>query len=324
VRLGVRLTDADGASAEVTPVGGEDLPALLRGRSVTKIWARTLVVDPSAATGIDLSRVTRVDLVGRSDGGRVWVLDLSAAPTTLAPVPERRVPVVNLTELRMAEGDVRGSYTARIPFTVTGEVTKPARMVVVTAGQARGSLQRFSVDLAPGQTSGSIPVEYTADDRDDLTPSITTTSAWATRDLMTDSYLGQLRVDDDDPTPAVTFTPVDKTVEEGQPAQWELRIARWVDYDIYAYARVVRGPDPVLYGADVPESWLLRHAGASDPDKPLQRLYASVYEQLRGGSKRVVLSMPTKRDGLSEGRESVTVLFKLDHHQYRRTVWVTD
>jgi hypothetical protein len=34
--------------------------------------------------------------------------------------------------------------------------------------------------------------------------------------------------------------------------------------------------------------------------------------------------MPTKRDGLSEGRESVTVLFKLDHHQYRRTVWVTD
>ncbi|WP_346385708.1 hypothetical protein [Nocardioides sp.] len=322
VQLGVRITDRDGASAELTPVGGADLAPLLRGPSVTKVWAQTVVVDPSGAAGIDLNHIKRVDLVGKSDRGRVWVEDLAAAPEALAPVPERRVPVVDVSALRIAEGDTPGSFTARVPFEISGDVSRPAKLVVVTAGQARGSVQRFVVDLAPGQTSGSIPIEYTADDRDDLSPSITSVSAWATRDVMTDSYLGQLLVDDDDPTPPITITPVDKTITEGQPAQWEIRIARGVDYELFVGGRVVGGPKPVLRGGDVPTSWLKTHAAGTDPDKPLQQLFASIFEQLPAGGKTVVVSLPTRRDGVAEGRESVTVLFEIDRQKWRRTVYV--
>ncbi|MCW2766811.1 MAG: secreted protein [Nocardioides sp.] len=321
VQLGVRVTDLDGASAELTPMGAGNLTALLRG-AVTKVWAQTLVVEPAGASGVDLTRISRVDLIGKSDRGRVWVADLAAAPATLAPVPDRRAPVVNLSAIRIDEGDRKGSFTARVPFRVTGDLSRPGRLVVVTAGQARGSVQRFTIDLAPGQSSGSVPIEYTADDRDDLTPYITTVSAWATRDLMTDSYLGALTVDDDDPTPPITITAVDKTITEGESAEWKLRIDRWVDYELYVSGRVVRGPRPVLRGADVPLAWLQTHAWPIDPAAPLQRLNAFVFEELRPGGKSVVVSLPTLKDGVAERRESVTVLFNIDGQKFRRTVYV--
>ena len=170
-----------------------------RRAEVRKLWAQTLVVDPTGAA-VDLTRIVRVDLVSASTRGRVWVADLSSAPATLAAVPDRRLPTINFSRVRIEEG-AGGAKTARVPFQVTGDLTAPARFSVLTVGQARGDVQRFSVDLAPGQTGGSVPVGYVADRRADYRRLVTQVTAWATRNVMTDGYLGELAVVDDDPRP---------------------------------------------------------------------------------------------------------------------------
>src|SRR6185312_13669257 len=118
VDLRVRVTDAGGASALLTPVGGGTLPRLGRRAETEKYWAQTLVVDPAGATGVDLGRITRVDLVSASDHGRIWVADLGTAPAKLAPVPERRLPTVDIGRMRVQEGNGHGVVTARLPFRV--------------------------------------------------------------------------------------------------------------------------------------------------------------------------------------------------------------
>lgn len=324
VSLRVRVTDADGASAELTPEGGSLLPALLRGTNVSKLWAQTIVVDPSpaSAAGVDVSRIERIDLIGDSSDGRIWVADLAAAPASLAAVPDRRLPTINLSDLRLVEGAGRGTVTAQVPFTVSGDVSRPARFVVVTTGQERGSLQHFAVDLSPGQTSGSIPVDYESDRRDDFPRTITQVATWASREVMTDNYLGELAVLDDDPTPPITVTPVSKTVQEGEPISWSVRLGARVDYDLFVAGKVVRGPKPELSGDDVPADWLATHAWNPDEVGALHTFNVHIFEQLRSGERTLIVSIPTRSDGAVEGRESITVRFKIDHTAYTRTIHV--
>ncbi len=56
VDLRVRITDSQGGSALLTPVGGGTLPSLGDTPDTEKLWAQTLVVDPAAASGVDLTR----------------------------------------------------------------------------------------------------------------------------------------------------------------------------------------------------------------------------------------------------------------------------
>ena len=67
----VRVTDADGASALLDTANA--LPAISGGPDTAKYWAQTLIADPSGATGVDLARIVRVDLVADTDQGRLWV-----------------------------------------------------------------------------------------------------------------------------------------------------------------------------------------------------------------------------------------------------------
>ncbi len=312
VRLQVRLTDSNGDSATLTPEGGGLLPALLRGQGLGKRWAQTLLVDASAATGVDLANIAQVDLVGDSPDGRIWVMDLAAAPVALAAVPDRRSPLISLGNLRLDEGDGPGTVTARVPFTITGEVTRPGRFVAIVAGQEPGDVNRFAIDVAPGQTSGSIKVDYEADTRDDYPRSSTIMAAWATRDLMTDDYTGRLVVLDDDPSPTITLTRVASTVKEGQSARWRVQLSARVDYDVFVSGQVVRSPRPVLRGTDVPKRWLVTHTGLAASRKPLYELGAGVWEQVRAGRRSVLISIPIRRDGVREPRESLRVKFRIE------------
>ncbi|GAW50733.1 MULTISPECIES: hypothetical protein [unclassified Nocardioides] len=320
--LRVRITDADGASALLAPAGGGTVPGLGAGTPVKKLWAQTLAVDPSAATGVDLTRVVRVDLVAESPRGRVWVVDLGAAPTTLPAVPDVRLATVDIATARIDEGDGRGPTTAELPFEIVGDLTRPARISVMTSGQQRGDVQRFAVDLAPGQTSGSIPISYVPDRRDDYPRSVTQVVAWATRNVMTDAWAGRLTVLDDDPTPRLTVTPVHRSVVEGSPAEWKVAISKPVDYDLFVNGTVVRSPAPALTAGDVPTSWVLAHAGQVDPDVTLWSLHAFVYDQLHAGERSFVIRIPTRRDGEAEGRESVRLKLEINRHTYTKTIFV--
>ena len=323
VDLRVRITDGDGASALLTPVGGGGLPLLGRRLETQKYWAQELVADPSTATGVDLTDITQVDLVSASDQGQVWVADLAAAPDALVAVPELRLPTVDVGRVRIAEGDGPGAVTARVPFEVHGDVTAPARLAVTTSGQSRGQQQRFNIDLAPGQTSGWVPVTYDADRLDDYPRQVTQISMFAVRNVMTDAWTGDLTVVDDDPTPRVTVQPVTRSVDEGRPAQWVVKLARPVGYDTWVSGEVVRGPRPTLAAGDVPPDWLASSVGSAfRPLEPLWSYHPRVYDDLPAGSTKVVLTVPTRRDHGTEGRESVTLKVRVDRTRVTRTIWV--
>ncbi|GAA4709595.1 hypothetical protein GCM10023349_30620 [Nocardioides conyzicola] len=318
----VRITDADGASALLDPVGGGGLPQLGSSPDVRKLWAQTLVADPAGAA-VDLTRIVAVDLVGTSSRGRLWVADLAAAPATLAAVPARRLPTVDIARVRITEGS-GGRKVARIPFTVHGAVTAPARFTVVTVGQARGDVQRFAVDLAPGQTGGSIPVGYDADHRADYRRLVTQVAGWANRNVMTDRYLGDLTIIDDDPRPKVSVRMVSRTVTEGRPAQWRVRLAHAADFDLVVTGKVVHGPGTPVRVEDIASSWTDLHVGPVSPTKALWKTGAATYDALRPGDRELLVTIPTQADHDDEGPETLTLRFRIGRESFRRTVRIVD
>ena len=323
VRLKVRLTDGNGDSAVVIPVGGPQLDALLTAPYLTKLWAQALLVDATGATGVDLTDIRSVELLSSSQRGRVWVADLAAAPSALAPVPAVRLPQVNLGELVIDEGDSSGRKVARVPFEIVGTVTRPARIVVLTAGQQIGGVRRFAVDIAPGQTSGSIPIEHSGNKVDSY-DSTTQIAVWPTRGIATDDYLGSLVVRDDDPDPVITIKPLKRTVREGESIVWRVSMSARADYDIFPSALVVAGPGDDLHGTDVPLKWLAKHGDATHPQRALYKLYANVYDVISAGKTSVDLIVPTIDDHRQEGTETLTVKFYVNNTRVKQTITVLD
>ena len=163
---------------------------------------------------------------------------------------------------------------AQVPWTITGNVTRAGRFVVFTAGQDRGQTQRLVVDVAPGQTHGTIPVEYRAD-REFGYDQQTQIALWPLRAIATDDYLGSLTVVDDDPKPTIDVD-VPRTVREGRPIELEVTVQGRTSVQFYAYGQAVRGPGTNLQGSDVPLGWLQEHGDASRPGRPLWRSYLYV------------------------------------------------
>ncbi len=323
--LRVRVVDGSGASAVLVPDGGESPPTLPQGGAVTKLWAQAVIVDPSGASGVDLSDVTEVDVVGDSASGHLWIADVSSAPAALAPVPDVRLPQVEIGQVTIPEGNRPGVQVARVPFDVVGNLTRSARFQVFTAGQERGSTRRFVVDVAPGQTHGSIPVAYEADRLDDL-DTTTQVTAWPLRGLSTDDYLGSLDVQDDDPSPKLTVRTVRPRITEGQRASWKVQLSRPVGYDLYVESVVVRGTGTPLRGLDVTRSWFGAHADPSRRAETLASSYVYTGQSIRSGKRTARISIPTARDRLAEGTETLTLRirsYELDR-TFTRTVRVRD
>ncbi|GAA3822900.1 hypothetical protein [Nocardioides panacisoli] len=321
--LRVRISDSAGGSAVLEPVPGTEAKPLPLVDFGTKIWAEAVVVDASSATGVDLTDVTAVDLVAGSEHGHVWVADVSAAPSTLPAEQAARAPKVSIEPLRVDEG-TGGTKVLRVPYTIAGAVTQPSKFVAFTAGQVRGQTQRLVVDVAPGQTGGTIPIEYVADDLDGP-DQITSIALWPLRGVATDDYLASATVVDDDAAPAVHVEPVSPSVREGHPVEIRVRIDGARSDTTYVAAQVVRGRGEPLRGADVPAGWLTKHATGSESRKPLYRLNAYLSGRLRPGASELVLSVPTRKDGVQEGREYLDLRVQVgDRRPVTRRVSVLD
>lgn len=322
VALRVRVADSGGRTALLTPVGGGVLEPLGREPDVRRLWAQALVVDPSAAA-VDLTRITRVDLVAASDRGRVWVADVSAAPASLAPVPERRLPILDLDRVTVAEGD-RGVPVVHLPYRLAGALTEPAQVVFVTSGRGPGPDERLTVDLVPGETGGSVPVSHEADLRADRRRTITEVSAWATRNLVTDSYLGQVTVVDDDPRPRLRVRTQRLQIVEGEAARWTIALDRPADYDVPVALSVVRSPRPALRVGDVDPDWIASHIGVVEAGRALWRTGVATFGSLRPRRTVLRMSIPTLRDGVTEGPETLRVRLDVGRRTFVRTVTVVD
>ena len=223
--------------------------------------------------------------------------------------------------MRIKEGDDGALHTAEIPFAVNGTLATSARVNLAIVGAGRGAAHRVVLDLAPGQTGGTIPVSYTSNTHDDISPSRTTVTAWGVRNIVTDDYLGGLTIEDDDPTPAITVTPVRSTVTEGHRATWLMKLATWVDYDQYVEVRALPGPHQ-LKGGDVPVQWLRQHATATTATKALPELYTWWLPRIRLGRTTITVTVPIARDHVAEGREQIRLGFKIGRFRTSSTVYV--
>ncbi len=318
----VRISDSSGGSAVLDPVPGTEPVALPMVPFATKLWASTVVVDASGASGVDLTDITSVELVAGSPEGRVWIADVASAPAAPAPDQSQRLAQVRMGDLQVDEGS-GGRKLVRVPFTIVGDVTRPAQFAAFTAGQERGQIQRLVIDVAPGQTTGYIPVEYEADDSFGFNQE-TQIAIWPMRGIATDDYLGGLTVIDDDPVPTIDVD-IPHRVREGQPIKLTVAVHGESSVPFYAFGLAVRGKGEDLRGTDVPAGWLEQHGDASHPHWALWRLYASVQGEIRPRKGSITLTIPTRKDGVSEGPEFLYLKLDVGElHRQRYRIKVTD
>jgi dienelactone hydrolase len=323
VELAVRLTDADGASADLTPSGGGTVAALPTGDSLSRRWAQTVTVDASAAT-LDASRITSIELVGLSAKGRVWVLDAAGVPATLPALVNRRIPLLSLGAVEVAEGDFE-TVTARVPFTVEGTVRTRSRFIVRTSGSDVAKASTNTIELSPGQTSGSIPVDIMGDDEPDLwNQSSFAVTAWGSLGIVTDDYQGQVTVIDDDPLPEITVKAVRGTVREGKQAKWKITMASPIGTEVWFDTKVLPGPAgvPALTGGDLPRKWRQWYVYPGTVGDPLYEQEVYLQTAIQPGKRSVVVSVPIRADGRKEGREQLTLQFTVNEQVYTQTVYV--
>jgi hypothetical protein len=331
VRLRVRLVDSAGAATPLlVPAGRGFLPALPGAGVLGKMWAQTLQVPLGGVSGVDLSEVTRLDLVGVSADGAVHVLDLAAVAPGLPPVPVRRLARIDLRTIDVVEGDGPGTAVMRVPFQVSGVVPEPSRFVVLAQNQTDGTvLPPVRVDLLPGQADGTVDLPYLPDTRDDLPFQHITLTALAVRGVMPDRYLTVARLLDDDPPPRAAIERVSSRVAEGGAARWRVTLSDPVDYHATVIGRIVAGATgvPRVSLGDVPARWRSDHVFPVPAlSTPLHQAGIVLFGSIPPGGLTATMAIPLRRDGAAEGRESVTLRIRLPRlaDPAERSVFVLD
>ncbi|HET8561743.1 MAG TPA: hypothetical protein VFL69_14570 [Marmoricola sp.] len=282
---------------------------------LSALWGQTLRVDPADFAGhVDLAAVDRVELQAANAAGQVWVLDASRRLPDLAPVPATTLPRLRLGHVVQTEGPP-GDRVAEVPFRVLGQVTSPARFGVAAdqwtfnEGSQRPWFSTVTVD--PGQTAGTIPVPYEADDVDDLARQVQAVWAVPKRGILTSGDNGRATILDDDPSPRVTFAPAHRRVHYGADLVFELRLSKPVDYWAPNFVRAVRVPGlRPLRTSDVPPSWLEAQMGEVPADVPLARVWHYGYIELRPGSTLGTVTVPTLRRPLHPVTKWLTLRFR--------------
>ncbi len=78
-----------------------------------------------------------------------------------------------------------------------------------------------------------------------------------------------------------------------------------------------------MSAGDVSDEWLEQHVGPdANLDRPLWSYHPMVFESLRAGERSVVVSVPIRRDGVAEGRESLTLKIRKNGKVSSRTLFI--
>ncbi|MPZ61311.1 MAG: hypothetical protein GEU93_08445 [Propionibacteriales bacterium] len=313
VRLRFRLTDADATTATVPAVGGGRLVPFPGNRfDLAKLWGQNLRAPLAGVSGIDLTRVTKVELEGVSESGHVWLLEFAGRNRVIVPDEPTPLPVVSIGTARQVEGD-GGTATLDVPYTVTGDVTKPASLrVYVQNIQNWRETQSVRVDIPRGTRSGVIPVAYDADRRYDGKHTRYFLAAFPLRNVMTSRYLGNAFVVDDDPKPRMTLSTVRARTAEGDPARFRLELSRPADVPFAIFMRFAaadRGVPQATLG-DLNRRWV-RSFTREPLSTRLSRSRWSRFGWLDAGRTSLELRVPVRRDGRAEGLEYVGMRWRI-------------
>ncbi|MEU6948664.1 hypothetical protein ABZ957_26065 [Streptomyces sp. NPDC046316] len=264
-RLDVTLVDASGRRAHLGRTQVDGLPGSERTASH---WAREVRVPlaPAARGGLDLTRITTLELTPRGGSGSAWLMDAWGwRPGTPAAGPTTAMPRVDIGRLTVDEGD-SGVRTYRVPVHVSGQGSGQVRVFVPEPGTDK-STSRI-VTVRPGSQDIDVPVEVRGNTRYgyDFSQDV---SVKAERGVAVGSHRGGVTARNDDAMPTATLTPVAADVTEGKPLTWRLTLSEAADVEIggsLSLLPVAGGAE--LSSADVGRSWLEEHFG-EPPARPV-------------------------------------------------------
>ncbi|MFF4733480.1 hypothetical protein ACFY3M_51515 [Streptomyces mirabilis] len=302
-KFDVSVTDSSNRRVTLGWVKVDGLP----GSGLTaSYWAQELRVPLSAATraGLDLSHVKSLELTPRSQSGRAWLMDAWGwAPGTPA-VNAAALPRVDVGRTIVKEGD-SGTRTYRIPVKISGHGSGQVRVYVLDPDSGRA--ENRLVTVWPGSDAIDVPVEVKGDTAygdDDVEHDI---AVKAVHNAVVGKPRGGLTVQNDDPEPVVTLSPVADRVTEGEALTWRLSMDAPAAVDIGQAVRVL----PVTEGTelstkDVDPQWLKDSSGdVPDPERPLSDAHLWVWLSIPAGSTSVDFVVPTVRDQVAEPTESM-------------------
>ncbi|GAB2878653.1 hypothetical protein GCM10027074_53600 [Streptomyces deserti] len=312
-QLDVSVTDARGKRATLGRVRADGLPGSVRTASY---WAQELRVPLTAATraGLDLRRVASLELTPRSRSGQAWLMDAYAWRAGTPAVQAAPLTRVDIGRLKVKEGD-SGVRTYQVPVRVSGNGNGNGN----GSGNGSGTVRMYVIDPATGQTKDRLVTVRPGSPGIDVTVKVEGNKryAWdtshdvlvkAVRGSVIGSYGGGVTVENDDPMPRISVTPVVGQVTEGQPLRWQVSLSEPADVDVGATLAVapVDGR-PELSTKDVDQDWLRDMAGEiPDGEVPLSGLdYFSLWVQVPPGKLSAEATVPTVRDQVTEPTEYI-------------------
>ncbi|HZF91800.1 hypothetical protein [Streptomyces sp.] len=304
-RLDVSVTDAAGKRVTLGAVRADGLPGSERTASY---WARELRVPLTAAgrAGVDLSRITTLELTPRSRAGQAWLMDAHAWRPGTPVVRAAALPRVDIGRLTVKEGD-SGVRTYEVPVRVSGQGSGSVRMYVMDP--ATGAATHRLVTVRPGDAGTKVTVKVEGNERYAWDTS-SFVLAKAVRGTVVGSYAGGVTVLNDDPMPEIGVTPVAGEVTEGQPLRWRVSLSEPADVDLGSPLLVVPADGrPELSTRDVDQEWLKDMYGeVPDGEVPLSKLeYFSLWAPVPAGELSAELAVPTVRDQVAEPAEHLVL-----------------
>jgi hypothetical protein len=303
-KFDVSVTDSSNRRVKLGRVEMAGLPGSARTASY---WAQELRVPLTAATraGLDLRHVKSLELTPRSRSGRAWLMDAWGwAPGTPA-VKAAALPRVDVGRTIVKEGD-SGTRTYRVPVKISGHGSGQVRVYVLDPDSGRSKSKLVTV--RPGRHAIDVPVEVKGDTTygDDVEHDI---AVKAVHNSVVGQHRGGVTVENDDPAPVVTLSPVADRVTEGETLTWRLSVDAPTAVDLWEPVRVL----PVTEGTelstkDVDPQWLQEWSGdVPDPERPLSDASLWVWLNIPPGSTGVDFVVPTVQDQVAEPTESMRV-----------------
>ncbi|MER6702828.1 hypothetical protein [Streptomyces fumanus] len=309
-KFDVSVTDSSRRKVTLGSVRVDGLPG---SASTSSYWAQELRIPLTAATraGLDLKHVKSLELTPRSRSGRAWLMDAWGwAPGTPA-VKAAALPRVDVGRTIVKEGD-SGTRTYRIPVKISGHGSGQVRVYVLDPDTGRAE-QRL-VTVRPGTKAIDVPVEVKGDTvyGYDVAHDI---AVKAVHNAVVGKHRGGLTVENDDPAPVFTLSPVADRVTEGETLTWRLSVDAPTAVNLWQPVRVL----PVTEGAelsthDVDPQWLADWAGdGPDPERPLSDASLWVWLNIPPGETSADFIVPTVRDQVAEPAESMRLAMTDDN-----------
>ncbi|MFI2213471.1 hypothetical protein [Streptomyces sp. NPDC020141] len=303
-RLDVTIVDTSGRRAKLGGVLADGLPGTERTSSY---WGREVRVPLSAAVraGLDLKRVKSLELTPRTRSGKAWLMDAWGWRPGTPAVRRAELPRIDIGRLTVKEGD-SGVRDYRVPVRVSGKGTGQVRLFVPR--QDSDKVDSRIVNVGPGSREIVVPVKVTGNTRFGYDYA-QGAFVKAVRGVAVGSHRGGVVVENDDPMPKLTLTPVTDQVVEGNPLTWRMSLSEVAD--AYVSADITGLPvsgGPELSTLDVDPVWLEEMYGAkAAPERPLSTVMSDPYLQawVPPGQLSAEVSVPTAADRVTEPAESL-------------------